>query len=239
MRQEFGDIVHETVVVTEPPQAADLVLRTIATAYPRVRIENLTPNNSSIIQSQKQPMQVECRAFSYGSSTEPAVDLDRMELQSTGSVKWTEPKEACAPEGDLHVESRRFAVTLDSAAPPGYHKTEIVLRHGENCRYNHVLSWEVVAPISVSPKVIVLKAGQNDYHVVVRSRDHSLFRIKTANCNAPGVRVRAATADRADTHTIYVEYDDSPQLKNGRAVVRVTTDHLGQLGIEFPLVVLD
>jgi hypothetical protein len=55
VRQEFGDVVHDTVVLTEPPQSEVLVLRTMAKAVPSIRIEEVTPVSGLVLLSSEKP----------------------------------------------------------------------------------------------------------------------------------------------------------------------------------------
>ena len=67
VKQEFGDIVHDTIVMTEPAQPEELLLRTMAKAYPAIRIEEVTPANGIVLLSSDKPKPVEFRALAYGS----------------------------------------------------------------------------------------------------------------------------------------------------------------------------
>ena len=117
IRQEFGEIVHEAIVLTEPLQREELVLRTMAKAYPPIRIEEVMPVDGSALLSSDRPKPVDFRVFALGSSTDPPIDLDRLTLRSTIKVDWTGPKEENPFEDGLRVESRRFTALLDPAGP--------------------------------------------------------------------------------------------------------------------------
>ena len=112
VRQEFGDITHETVVMTDPPQAEDMVLRTTATVYPSRPFEEVTPSDRSVLLSSDQPKRVEFRAIAYGSSSEPPFALDCAELRSTIKSDWEGSTEEGASEDGLAIQSRRFAARL-------------------------------------------------------------------------------------------------------------------------------
>jgi hypothetical protein len=90
VNQEFGEIVHDTVVVTEPRQTDELVLRTMAKAYPPIRFEQTTPESPSALVSSERPRKVDLTVFAYGTSPQPGVDLtaSRWNLRSKprGSV---------------------------------------------------------------------------------------------------------------------------------------------------------
>ena len=80
IQQEFGDVIHEVVVQTNPPQVEELVLRTTAKAYPAIRVEDTTPNNGSVLPSSDKARLVEYSVFAHGTWDEPPIDLDRVEL---------------------------------------------------------------------------------------------------------------------------------------------------------------
>jgi hypothetical protein len=119
VRQEFGEIVHGTRVITEPPQPAGLVLLTMAKAYPPIRIEEVSPASGMALLSSDKPKRVEFRLFAYGSPTEAPVDLDRLELRSATKVDWLGPKEPAASDGDVTATMRRFSAEFDPTGPPG------------------------------------------------------------------------------------------------------------------------
>ena len=66
IQQEFGDVIHEVVVQTNPPQVEELVLRTTAKAYPAIRVEDTTPNNGSVLPSSDKARLVEYSVFAHG-----------------------------------------------------------------------------------------------------------------------------------------------------------------------------
>jgi hypothetical protein len=237
--REFGDVVHEAVVVTEPPRAEDLVLRTMAKVYPPIRVEEATPINGSILLTSDKPRPVEFQVFAQGSSAEPPADLDRLELRSTIKVDWAGPKEGSASDDGLRIESRRFTALLDPAGSPGMHKAEILLRDGELVRYRHVVSWEAVSPIMASPKMIVIKPGERDYRVLVRSRDQKSFRIMRIECTEVGIRGRAANTVAALIQTVEVVSEGTPRPEGARGVITVFTDHPAQGKVDVPFIVLD
>ena len=197
IRQDFGDVVHETAVLTEPPQPEDLVLRTMARAHPAMQIEEVTTANGTVLLSSDKPKAVELRVRTYESSIEPIVDLDRVELRSTTKVDWLGPKEEASSEDGLTVMTRRFTAVLDPAGPPGERKVGIVLQVDSRPCYTHVVSWEAVAPITASPKMIVVKPDARNYRVLLQSRDQKLFSITRIECKMAGIQGRTASTAAA------------------------------------------
>ncbi len=239
IRQEFGDIVHETVVLTEPPQAEELVLRTMAKAYPSIRIDEATPGYGSSHLSSDEPRRVEFCVFAHGSSTESPVDLDGVVLRSTIRVYWAGAKVESPSDDDLRIQSRRFIAVLDPVGKPGRRRTEILLQRGEQTCYSHVVNWEVVSLMKVSPSMIVIKPGQLEYRALITSRDAMLFRITHVECSVPGIRGRAENTDAALAQTVLIQHDAISRSESGRMVVRVFTDHPTQGNVDVPFVVID
>jgi len=239
IRQEFGDTVHDTVVLTEPAQSEELVLRTMASAYPAIRIEEIAPASGTVLLSSDRPKPVELRVLAYGSSTEGPLDLDGVELRSTIKVDWLGPKEEATSEDGLTVETRRFTARLDPAGAPGERKAEIVLVNDKQPCCTHVVSWETVTPITAFPKMIVLKPGERDYRVLIQSRDQKLFRITRIECNVPGIKGRAANDGAGVTQTVAVERPGALQPQSVRGLITVFTDHPAQGKVDLPFVVVD
>jgi len=239
IRQEFGDVVHDTVVLTEPAQPEELVVRTTARAFPPIRIEDVTPADGMVLLSSDKPKPVEFRVHAYGSSTELAVDLDRVELRSTVKVDWLGPREEPASEDDLTVQTRRFTALLDPAGPPGERKAEIVLQDGKRLSYSHVVSWEAASPLTASPKMVVMKPGERDYRILIQSRDQKAFRITRIECEARGVLGRAASTTAGASQMVEVECQVALRAQGGQGLITVFTDHPGQRKVGVPFVVID
>jgi hypothetical protein len=117
----------------------------------------------------------EYRVLSAGTTTEKPFDLARADLVSTVPVEWAGPKEEGRSEDDTTVESRKFIVSLDPTGATGDRSAEVLIRDGDSVLLRHALAWEVAEPISVSPKVIVIKPGEQSGRVILRSRDGSKF----------------------------------------------------------------
>jgi hypothetical protein len=234
--ERFGEVAHETEVVTDLPSDPNLVLRTTATAIPAVRVEEISSQEGTILIGTGEPKRAEFRVFASGTPTEPPLDLDRVELRSTIKVDWVRQKEESPSDGGLRVESRRFAAWLDSAGPPGERAAEIRLYEGKQVLHRHDVNWEVVSPITASPKMIVMRPGERDRRVIIHSRDRRPFRITRIECKAPGIQVRAGNA-AALTQTIEVE--GVPRSESGQGVVTVFTDHPAQGRVELPFVVIE
>lgn len=239
VRQEFGDIVHETVVLTEPPQSDELVLRTSVRAYPAVRVEEAVLTDASILLTSDQPRRVVLRVFAYGSTKQPPFRLDHVEPRSSVKVEWEGPEEATSSNDGLKVGSRRLVATLDPAAKVGERKDEILLLDSDRVVYRHTLNWEVVPPITSSPKMIVLRAGNNHFRLVVQSRDNSLFRITRVEISVPRISGCRDDGAAALTHSVVLEGTDVRREGDGRGFVTVFTDHPLQSKVELPLVVLE
>jgi len=239
IKQEFGDIVHNTVVFTEPAQSEELILQTMAKAYPQMQIEETTPANGMVLLSSDKPKLIELRVIAYGTSAERPIDLNRVELLSAIKVDWLGPKEKITSEGGLTIERRRFTAALDPAGPPGRRKDEIVLQNDKRHFYTHIVGWEAVCPITASPKMIVMKAGEGKYRVLVQSRDQKLFRITRIECNMPGVQGRSVSTASALSQSVEVEGQAPSWPESRRGLITVFTDHPAYGKLDLPFVVID
>jgi hypothetical protein len=234
----FGDVVHNAAVVTDQPSQSEIALQTIAHTFPPVRFEEGTASRESVLTSAVEPLAVEFRVVAHGTRDDPPVDLDRLELGSTIAVRWSGPKEDGAVEDGLQVESRRFVAMLDRAGMSGARAAEVVLREGQEIQFRHALSWEVVAPISVSPKMVVL-SGQHEYRVVLRSQDGKAFRVTGIDCPSANVLCRGTSREAGLTQALVIEVEDANRAGSGRAIIAVRTDHPSQGQVQIPIVALD
>jgi len=211
----------------------------MARAYPPIRIEEVTPANGTVLLSSDRPKPVEFRVLAYGSSKQAPIALDRVELRSAMKVHWLGLREEAASEDDLTVEARRFTALLDPAGPPGERRAAIVLLDDKQPCYTHVVSWQAVSPIAASPKMIVMKPGERDYRVLIRSRDQKLFRVIRIECNVPGVHGRAANNTAALTQMVKVDGQGALRPQDGRGLITVFTDHPSQARVDLPFVVIE
>jgi len=234
---KFGAVTHAAEVVTDLPDDSNLVLRTMARAVPPVRVEEDSAFERTILIGAKETRRAEFRAYASGTSSEAPTDLDRLDLRSTIKVDWAGPKELSPSDDGLRGESRRFVAMLDPAGPPGERRAVILLKDGKRVFFRNVVSWEIAARLTVSPKVIAMRARQRDYHVVIRTRDQKPFRITRIESPAPGLQGRAVNASSAVEQSIQVE--GVPASKDRRGAITVFTDHPMQEKVDLPFVMID
>ena len=87
--------------------------------------------------------------------------------------------------------------------------------------------------------MIVMKAGQRNYRVVIRSRNQKTFRIMRVECAAIGFQDRTSNTAAALVQTVEVESGSVPRSGSGRGVITVFTDHPAQKKVDVPFVVVD
>jgi hypothetical protein len=238
-RQEFGEIVHDTEVLTDPPQCEALILRTTATAYPPIQIDEMASGGKTVLLSSDGQKRVDFRVLSHGTSTQPPVDLDHMELQSTMKVEWTGLAEECPSRDNVRVVSRRFVALLNPGEPCGERRAEVLLKDGNVVRNRHIVNWEVRSPIAASTDMIVILPGKSDYQVVVQSRDQKVFRIVRIECKVSGVCGNVVNRAPDIRHTIGINSTSVSRPDGGRGVITVLTDHPAQERVDIPFVVLE
>lgn len=99
------------------------------------------------------------------------------------------------------------------------------------------MNWEVVAPITASPRMIVIRPGQADFRVLIQSRDKTTFKVTRVECDAPGIQAHAASTAAGPMQSIAVS--GIPRPAKERGVVTVFTDHPAQAKVELPFVVIE
>jgi hypothetical protein len=237
INEAFGEVVHETEVVTDSPSEPSIVLRTTARAVPALRVEEVARRESAPLIAGGPTRRVEFRVLASGTEAEPPVDLDRVELRSTTEAHWDGLKETVPSEDGLVVESRRFAASLDSTGPPGERRAEYLFQVGEQRHGRHVVAWEVVAPLRVSPEMIVVKPDQREFRLVLASRDERPFRITRIECASPEIRARASRTDASPSQGVRIE--GVPKGDHARGVVSIFTDHPDEDRVDVPYVLID
>ncbi len=240
IRQEFGVVTHEAVLLTEPPQAEEVVFRTIARAYPPIRFEEITPMAGLTLTTSEPQRAVEFRVSAYGSSTQPLLDLDRAALRSTTPVRWLGPSVLGESVDGLSVRSRRIEASLESRGRPGRRNAEIVLSdEGGQYRFSEIVNWKVADPLSVAPKLVVVRPGVRDYKVLIQARDQKTFRILRVECETPGVHGAPEHDTPAQKQGLLIQVGVALVKARRRGVLVVHTDHPAQSRVDLPFVAIE
>ena len=148
-----------------------------------------------------------------------------------GAAPAVEAKPALIAEADRQHDFG-FAVSR-----PGRRSPHSYTRKEANDLLRHVVAWQVVAPITVAPEMIVLKSGGRDNRLVLKSRDQQAFRVTRVECDSPEIHGRTAAEEPALTQVVEVTGVSRPGT--GRGVVSVFTDHPTLSKLEVPFIVLD
>jgi hypothetical protein len=235
----FGDVVNVVEVVTDLPSDERVELRTSATAVMFLRVEPVSLPQGPILAGTDVASRATFQVFAAGDADEPPIDLNRIALRSTIPVEWAGPKQECPSEDGLTIESRVFRTTMDAAGLPGNRRAEILLQMEKesDVLLRHVVDWRVIPPVSVAPEMIVLKSGDHEYRVVLKSQDKAAFRVTGVACGDQGVHGLAASSDPAPTQVVVVKGTPKPGAKRG--VVAISTDHPASGKIKVPYTVLD
>jgi hypothetical protein len=220
VRQEFGEIIHETVVLTEPPQSGDIILRTCAKVYPPIQIDEVTPASGSTVLSTGGPKPVEFNVLAYGTATDPVADLDRLALRSELLVKWAGAKSERQLDDGLWLASRRCSAVLDPKGPIGDRKAQILLEIGGRAAYAHTVAWIVVPPVTTRPKVLAVTPGvAKDYLLIAHSHDQEKFRVTRVECGIPGIRGEIPEGEPATSQTVRIRGENVDRQGNTRGAI--------------------
>ncbi len=238
-QRDFGEVVHEVVVMTEPPQPDGLVLRTSATVFPPIRIEEDASVAGSPIWTSDKPRRADFTVFAYGTRASPPIDLNRIDLQSTVKLDWNGPKYEGPSDHGLSVASRRFVALFDPSGRARTEKAEIALKDGDRLVCQRMRSWEVLSPVSATPKMVVLHTADTDRRVVSQSHDHTPFRIIGIECNDAHITARDLDSGPSLTHALDVRRAIVARSGDRRAVITVLTDHPAAKRLDMPIVVID
>jgi len=135
--------------------------------------------------------------------------------------------------------ANRLGAWLERGGPPGVRNAELLLRNGDEVLHKHVVTWEVVSPITVSPKLIVMKPGKREYEAILRSGDRKPFRITRIECKEPGVEGKAANTEAADLHVVKINAEFAAHSVKAQGTITVFTNHPAQGKVDLPFLILD
>ena len=235
--QEFGGLVHEAEVLTDHPSAVPVVLRTTAHVVPPIRVEELSNSSDPIVAGTKGLRRAGFRVIASGTDADPPIDLDLLKPHSSVRVEWSGPTERGVSDDGLKEDRRNFVIVLDSEGSAGPRSATISLRLAGRDLYQHEVRWEVVAPITASPQVVVIKPPGQEARILLKSHDGRPFKVLRVECDVPAIEGRAARAAGAVSHVITVRQGPGSVKEKGR--LTVLTDHPAQSRVELPLVVLN
>lgn len=225
LADRFGEVIHETDVVTNSPGDEVITLRTSATARAAIRVEPETqgigPKADEAAPSPR--IRNEFRVYSTGTEDDPPVDLDSVTLRSASESGWLSPKKESVLGDGLSGYSRAFFVLLDAAGSPGPRTDQVLLEDRNTVLFRHPITWMVVAPIVCSPEILVLKPGQTNYRLVLSSNDKMPFRILRVESRDLRLQAKPTTTVSATTQVVEVECGSLP--KHPRGSISVFTDH--------------
>jgi hypothetical protein len=233
----FGDVVHETEVVTEPTDVDPLVLKTSARVVPEIQVEAEDSARIVLPVGSNEDRVVPHRVLAWGTETDPPIDLDRLTLRSTIKVEWFGPKEQGIDDDGLPRATRRFRAKLPAHPSAGPQSAELVLFEGDTRRHVQTLRWEVVSALVAAPEVLIFRSGASKSRVLIRSTDRRPFRVLGVSSGTDGLQGRAVASEAAATQI--VEFDGEPRRIDGRPVATVLTDHPAQREVVLPLVFLE
>jgi hypothetical protein len=231
-RQDYGEIVHETVVQTEPAAAEPVTLRTTVRVYPALRVEALKPmGGATVLRTTDGPQELEFQAITYHSKTaSERLDLDKLILRSAAKVRWLGPKRPLASTDELDADVRVFSASVKPDGPPGQRAVNIALCAGSDVLLNHVLRWESIDLITPSPKLVVVTSGKQNYRVTLRSSDQKPFRVMGVECEAPGFVVAPLGTTSSPTHAVELTrvHSDKTTTRSGKWSIKFFTDNPDQ-----------
>lgn len=237
INKTFGDVVHETEIVADPPLPAEVVLRTTAHAYPAIRVEEVPDASAAEIIRGGQPRRSVYRIIATGTADDPPADLGKLDLASTIPARWEGPKEESLSDDGLAIVTRRLGASLAATGEPGEQVATIALRDGKRTIYEHRVTWEVFAPLTVTPKVAVVKPGSHQVNLVLVSRDRAPFRVLRIDTKRAGIQARSQSEASGRSQTIVVDVDGAKS--DGKEGLTVFTDHPAQATVKIPVLVLD
>lgn len=239
IRQDFGAISHGALVLTDPPQSEELILRTLAQAYPRIRFEESNPGERMTLLTSDEPRSLELRVFAHGAERTAPINLDQLEVRCPLQARWVGPARELALEDGLRTLARSMTVLVDPKGKIGERGCELALIRGPDVVLKHVVRWESVACITASPKVIVLSPSATEGRAVLRSRDGRDFRIRRLECAAAGLRVKLEDQVDASSAVVRVVRVGEASPADERAVIKLFTDRPELERIDISVVLLN
>ena len=233
---KFGDVVHETEVVTDPPSPGEIVLRLVAQAVPAIRVEQTSAQALSFVAGTG-PQAVEFLVTANGTDAEPPIDLDVLTLTPPADARWLGPKRDAASEESANAISRHFAVTLDPSGSAGERSTAFGLRTDSITVYEHVVAWEIVPALSANPRVAILPAGSRKTRLLIRAQGGRSFRVTRVESSQVGISATCTSSDSLAAQVISVNADAPVDANLKGQSLTIFTDLPAQASVRVPVII--
>lgn len=233
----IGAIQHRALVEVDDPDSPPLEYWTFVTVHPGVRIEAAQPGVPEIRAGRAATL--DFTLFTYGTETHRPLTLGDSAVQSPLSLAWGAAATDHTIGGGVTERSRGFTLTLKADNDPGPKSSVLRVVDSGAVVLDHPFHWEVVPPITETPKMVVLTPEKHKVVILLRSRDGTPFRVTRVEFDTPGFRGEAQETDRALEHTVRVEAEKTVAHGGRRMSMKVVTDHPRQGVVVVRVAVLD
>ncbi len=233
---KFGDVVHEAVIVTDPPSPDEIVLHTTARAYPPVRIEELNADFTALVKGGL-PRACVYQIIAHGTPDQPAIDLNHATIGGTVKANWLDEAKPGEAVDGVTATVRKLGVSLEPVGEPGDRRDSLTLSANNESVLDHTIAWRLDTPITATPKVLVVRPGKTDYKILLRATGEDPFRV--TNIEAPEIVATLPTDETAHTTQSISFHIETPPTGAGKSEVAILTDHPNQPRVTIPIVSLE
>jgi hypothetical protein len=240
INRDFGDITHEAAVTTDAPAAQPIVLRTIATAHPPLRIEETSAQSSQRLVEGAPAGTIELLVTATGTASEPPADLNRLDLAGSVPAHWLGEQSDIVTDGILATRTRRLAATLESNAPTGQRAGSVILQQSGASLLEYPVHWEVVAPIVATPRTIVAGKGRQTPRLILTSADDTTFNVLSIHFDNQLLAFEDSPSQNGRIHALRLTIDPATQRDDqSKSSVTIQLNHPALQMINIPIVWLD
>lgn len=233
----IGVLQHRTLVEIDDPNAPPLEFWTLATVHPGARIEASHQGVPDILAGRSAAL--DFTVLTYGTKAHRPLPLGDSAVQSPLSLAWASAATEHAIDDGVIERSRSFTLHLKANDDPGPKSSVLRVVDSGTVVLDHPVRWEVIPPITQTPKMVVLTPEKREVVVLLRSRDGTRFRVTKVEFDTPGLRGAARESKRALQHAVRVEAETTVAHDGRRMSMKVVTDHPSQGVVVVRVAVLD
>ena len=199
--QRIGPMHHWATIITDGPDAGEILLDTLAQVHAPLRIAALDENAPDVAPSHDVTRRfelIECLSISERTKSQETAGWSITVPERTAKVQWEGAPHARPFSNELEERIHPFSVTLTAGEQSGADGTSLVISDGKEPRLTYQFRWNVAVAIKASPTLLRFRSQSPETHALILSCiDSRPFKILGLTCNLPGVVVSTREASGA------------------------------------------
>jgi hypothetical protein len=240
--QSVGPLRHWTSLVTDDPDADEIILDAVALVHAPLRIEALDENALVVAPGHgfaRRFELIECLNISEPTNSQEKARWSISLPDRTAKVQW----EASPHERPLSIELKErihpFSVALSAGELSGADGTSLVVSDGTEPKLTYQLRWNVAAAIKAYPTLLRFSGRSSEaYTLTLSCMEGRPFKIVRITCDLPGVGV-SMREESGSRHVLDVAFKaGAVEHRTRTGEIAIETDLAAQKRVRVPVLLV-